>query len=200
MCLLQDRGEGPRTREHLGTGTVEADQVVPAVGDGQCVAVQPVAVGVVDGDRPEAVHGDVAADGELVLADRQVRRHAHVGGLTVRKATPARGRGDQVGDRVDVLPATEAALERRHVAGQRQEGATGAVEAVGVVGRRLERTVCPRADAELVLDRGDGRDVIGVARVDQGACGDDDVGAVELVDLQRAARPRGGPGSRSGPR
>src|SRR4029079_18216077 len=67
---------------------------------------------VVDGDRPEPVHGHVP-DGHRVLAVAwQTGERALVDRLVGRKTTPPRGRADQVVDRVDLVLAAEGGALR----------------------------------------------------------------------------------------
>ena len=58
-----------------------------------------VSLGVVHGDRPEPVHGDVT-DAQLVVADGQAGVDIDVERLDWGEATPSGGRTDKVLDRV----------------------------------------------------------------------------------------------------
>jgi hypothetical protein len=87
-----------------------------------------------------------------------------------------------VADRVDVLASTERLVEPVHTGGQRQQRLAGRVEARRVVVRHLERHARCRRELELVLQRDDRSDVVGITGVGEDAHGDEHVRRLELVD------------------
>ena len=82
---------------------------------------------------------------------------------------------------VDLISAPEAALERGHVRGQREECFSRTVQAFRVVLRRHERLVGDRREHQLILDSGYCREVVRVAGINEGACDDRRERRVELL-------------------
>ena len=181
----------------------DGDAAVVVVGGGDVVdAVRAALVGleeplgVVDRDRPEPVDRYVAATVSSYSPTGQAGVDADVGGLRVGQAAPAGGRADEVADRVDVLLAAEAGLEARSGRRPGPAGPPGcgrrlSVSYSGITNGRSDAAL----EAELVLDGGHGGQVVGVARIDEGAGRDHDVaGCRARRRSARGAGRRGRPG------
>jgi hypothetical protein len=102
-------------------------------------SVLEVAVCVIGRNRPKAVNRHIS-NGEAVLTDRQIGRHADVRRFSVGKSAPAGRCTDEVVYLVDLLLASEATLEGLHPRRKGQQRGARAVEAGDVVLRRFERS------------------------------------------------------------
>src|SRR5262249_12308228 len=116
-------GDRQEVRSVVVAAEVDGDRAVVVPGgrhvvDAVGVAVVRLeeAVRVVDGDRPEAVDGDIP-DGDLVLP-QGATVEVDVPGLAIGQSAPSSRGCEQVTDRVDLIPSAERMLEPARVLGQ----------------------------------------------------------------------------------
>ncbi len=154
---------------------------------GVVVVLLEEALGVVQADRPERIHRNVAWHRQFVdgLAIVLFWREAGVARVLVRIAAPAGGRADQVVDGVDLILPAEGAVEAR-VLGQGEQDVANLLQAGFIPVGQLELAGVLLVKLDRVLQFVDRLKVLGVRGIHQGADGHEGIPRSHVLLRDRA--------------